>query len=673
MSVYSKAEIGLMQVAFSKLFNPAQELLAMPSLVEWMEKAPVTIVEFDGYLNDESRESRDRRMELHEVYEGDIKALVGNLRGTYRNLSHLTKWELIFKVANEIMDVQKVLERAESEYVFNDETVATPQTEETQLSNQGISTEEEPEVPAVSTKEETATERVHEENVQESVEQVIPETVAPIVENHEDVKTEPSGNVQANEEQTLFNKSPNNGGNNISIMEEKKMSDVNENMNALLQAAESAAPDYSKEQEAPKGAASNVKNTEMKAARAQVANILGNNTESAQEYTIGKPVTQLVAAQKPNALRVKPDHMGIASTETTDAEIQADLEKKFKQFLVAVSGDKEMTAEKFAGLTNEERYANVYCKDGDTTNLIKAAAMYDKWMEILQNPKAEYPAFVTERSKLSFAAKGYAIDGKFLPNDEFIAEVLDKSLGMVFAPGMVNAQGEILVDDKEVVRFTVGVTTKSASKAQTGLTTASGVERKVPVVRVSNKKDFTKSDDRIKYLYGEEAEFAGRAPFKAAINVNGELLNASVPVYALDNDGKKQVRSSKQVTDKETKAVSVVTTYKTKMTSITLSCPVQKVVKVFAADIKGDQDVTACAERWGVNPPTTGKSEAGLDLTQKVDISAAPKMRIFAEFQLGNLTPEGALKGTEAFKALINASRAEEEANAAAAADTMGM
>lgn len=145
MASYSSSDLRAMSAAFMRVFNVSKEVAESPVILEWMQNAPVGIVEYDGTFAGERSKQRDTRMELYDVYDGQISDLVNYLKSTFKDKKQLSKWEIIFHVYNEIMDVQETIKQAESQVIFStDEGNDTvPQTSEELQTSQGASVEEE--------------------------------------------------------------------------------------------------------------------------------------------------------------------------------------------------------------------------------------------------------------------------------------------------------------------------------------------------------------------------------------------------------------------------------------------------------------------------------------------------------------------------------------------------
>lgn len=150
MANYSRGDLQAMTVAFTHLFKVHETVAQSPLVQKWMQEAPEGIVEFDGTLKGERSKQRDTRMEMYEVYDGQITNLVSYLRSLRKEYKSLSKWELIFQIYNEIMDVQKVIEQAESQTIFStsEEQNEVPQSGEELQTSQGTSIEEAPSQPA---------------------------------------------------------------------------------------------------------------------------------------------------------------------------------------------------------------------------------------------------------------------------------------------------------------------------------------------------------------------------------------------------------------------------------------------------------------------------------------------------------------------------------------------
>ena len=191
MASYSSSDLRAMSAAFMHLYGVPKEVAESQGVLEWMQNAPVGIVEYDGTLSGERSKQKDRRMELYDVYDGQISELVSYLKSVFRDKKQLSKWEIIFHVYSEIMDVQEVIKQAESQVIFgtNERNDDVPQASEELQTSQGASVEEEPNHDAV------ADIGVNKETTPEPVEATEQESVIPPMEHANDSQggAEPSG------------------------------------------------------------------------------------------------------------------------------------------------------------------------------------------------------------------------------------------------------------------------------------------------------------------------------------------------------------------------------------------------------------------------------------------------------------------------------------------------
>lgn len=656
---YSKGELEAMSATFAHHFKVDKELTKTAVLHDWMTDSPVAIVEYDGYLNKEKAADRDRRMEIVEVYDGQIADLVSYLRYLYPEKKSLAKWALIFEVHNELMDVQKSIEQAKLQTVFgtSDGSDEAPHEEEVVQEVPETSNEEMHEVKAEQKEE------VHEEVAKVTEVESTP-VQAPTMKdevpsvNHgevfntpvaDDDNSTPSGNVQKVDEPLLSNKT--------NKMEEHTMSDIDE----LLKAAQGSAPaaNPGEVQKAPTANTSAVK-ADMKAAQMAVSAALASQKEQRDAWTRSNVVTDLISTQQPAAMRRTADE-GTVGTETDPTKLAEAINGKLLGFIASVTGKKGLTVDQFEALAESERYVNVVpgsqkYNDIEVSNVDKAKAIYTLLKQVKQNPTQPVAAMIP--SKLSYPIKGYCVAGKGMPADEFMVLLADNSNGAIYAQGGVNENG---VEVEGACSFKLA-TAKKAERAQAQAITTQKVEKRVPVIRVKNKSNFIQNGQHVVYLFQSvDPDNMGRAAFRAAINVNGAMVPAGVTVYALDDQGQRQVIShnDKDNTDR----------YKTKQASVSVSVPVKKVLKEFAPEFKGDDDTLVAAGRWGV-PMGSGKSATG-DFCNIKEFSQSPAFDVFAQCYAGNLTLSGKMKESETLRQLRAAADQAAAAEAQEAAEAL--
>ena len=636
MANYSKADKGAMKAAMLRTFNIRKEYLKAPAIVEWMQSAPVALVEYEGYLPNEKPKHRDRRMELHSVYHGNIKGLVDHLRNLDKSpeARSLSKWEIIFTYYKGISDVQEVIARAKTQTVFgNNETnrKEVPQSKEELPISQSSSNED---IQKSKSEEPVLQEKPTETEVTSHEKSSVEE------ENHVEM---PTGSVVTSTESSLYN----NTIKENKIMEVNNMSGVNE----LLAAANAANADAGREQVVP--VASNVKSGNKASAEAKekVTSILAETKAQANEYVKNNTVSALIAPQKPNALRVK-SNMGKAFNDNVlnnEEELNKKLSEKISKFITAVSGKQGITLEQFEALSDAERYANVVVTETNTNGAKKAAAIYNLYKQIKANPSAEYAAYIPGPDKVSYATKGYMIGSKVFTVDEFIVELLDNTMGGIYGEGSIDANGNAIGD--KPVAFKIASVQTSERDTQAGIA-AKKAPRKL-VVRPQNKKEFINGGAHVVFLMTQESEDeTGRASFKAAIDVDGAIMPATVSVYALDNEGNKIIRSEKK--DKDGKQVI---TYRTKVASCSLSVPVTKIIRTIGTEFlvgeKMDADIDG--RRWNV---TLGSGKKGA-ISNVDSVRDAAGIDVFAFLFQGDIAVTDTIAKSNIYNKLKAASDAQ--------------
>lgn len=651
MNKYSRAEQQVMRVAFKHLFNVPDELIKSKVIEDWMAQAPIGIVEYDQRLKNESSQDRDRRMEIIDVYDGNIMALVEHLRRFYKEYRKLLKWELIFKVYNEISAAKKAIEQAELQVVVsgNEVTGEVPQETEELQNNPSASTEEN--AGTVAQREDVIEQPQHGE--QELTDSDTSQEV------HEEPRVgtsniKPSGNVHENESKPIFNKSI-----AMENKEENSMSEIDAMLSAAQKAAAPAATAANPAQEQTMPGKANVSTAKGadQEAKERVAKLLASQKDERNAWTRQNTVTAIISTQKPSALRTL-SNMGVPVPGETDAaKALEEINKKINKFIVMVSGKEGMTQDTFEALTDEEKYANVVRKDG-VDNVGKAAAMYDLYKRIKQNPLGEVAAYIPGADKVNYPTRGYMVNSVPYPEQEFILTVIDHGMGVMYGEGSMDANGND-VGEKPVI-FKVGIASRTEKAVSNGVSTAKKTN-KVPVVRPQNKKEFVAGGNHVQFLFTQEdTESNGTATFKAAINMGGELVGATVSCYTLEN-GKKVQRSAKE---------DGTVTYKTKVASINVSVPVTKIKKEFEAAYKSaDEDIIVTAGRWGVQMSVNQQKGNYGNISE---FSAAPVLDVFANVYAGNVKLSDVVRsGSESVKMLQDAANKQAEEAAAQSAEEL--
>lgn len=646
MSKYSKAEQRVMASAFKRVFGCRDEVLRTPAVIEWMESAPVGIVEYDGLLPHENGNQRDRRCEIVDVYDGIVDTLVKHLRRVFPEYRKLQKWEMMFRVYDGITAAKESIEQAISQATFseNGDTGEVPQSKEELQNSQGSSTEESVGVEPFMNPPEPAEDEVQHDTSNVSTTGVHDEPQSSSSDN------KPTGNVQE-----ISTEVSSKIDNSIESKEEREMSEIDQMLTAAKGAAGKADP--SAVQTMPGKANVTASKGVDSEARAKVADMLASQKDQRNAWTQGHTVTAIISTMQPAALRTTSNMGSPVGGETDPAKALEEINKKINKFIVAVSGQEGITQEAFEALPDDKKYANVVVKDG-VDNTGKAAAMYALYKQIKQSPMESIAAYIPDADKVSYPTKGYQIGSTPYPEQEFILQLIDNGMGVIYGEGSMDKDGND-VGEKPVV-FKVGIASRQEKAVSTGVSTAKKTSR-VPVVRPKNRKEFIKGGQNIIYMFTEvDKENAGSASFKAAINVGGALVGATVSVYALEN-GKKVQRSVKENGD---------VTYKTKVASIAVSVPVQKIKREFGAQFRADnEDILVTAGRWGVQLKVDQQKGNFGNITE---FSAAPVLDIFANIYSGGVKLSDVLRsGSQSIQALQNAANAQAEQDAKASADEL--
>lgn len=654
MAKWSKSEKSMMKTVFDKMHKVSErnpQLMETDVLIAELEKAPVTIVEYDGLLGTETTSDKEVRMRMEEVYDNTIKNLVAHLRTFLDIDKKSTKWEVIFTALEHIMPNQKIIEQAEEDIINKDGITDNSEVEEP-LNNQG-SSDDKSDVPEVSDDKESTESTYTEPEDEQGNEE--------ISEDNEAQSSQSSGNAQDNE-QALYNESndsENENKNNLN-QEEKIMGDNNtqntqgmtQGVQDLLKAANAAnggnnQPNPSEAQKAPEVA--NVTSAvDVKEAQKKVLETLGASNEDRNNWTRENTVSQLISTQKPNALRVLAK-VGKASKKDKDSEMKEDIQEKLLKFISLVTGRNNVKIEDFEKMDDAAKYANVVKSEGA---IDKAKEIYKLYKELLQDPAKEIAAYIPAVDKISYPVKGYVLNGRNLPTEEFIVEIIDNGTGAVYGEGSMNAEGHS-VGEHPVV-FSVGVAKRKESTNSEGVA-AQTREIKVPVIKPKNKKEFTKDPSRVKFLFNNiDNENTGTASFKAAITIKGETVPATISVYTIENN--KKVPKGK---DKNGKDI-----YKTKVASLAVFVPVDRVIKTFDPEFtEGDAETAILAAKWGIPTNQLGATDNFGDIK---DFSSSPVFSIFAEAYAGALTVKDNMKHSDALKTLkaVADKQAEEDAQA---------
>lgn len=653
MANFSKSDKNLMNVALKKLFGVSNEVLTTDVVREWMNTAPVALVEYEGLLGNENAKQRDRRMEDHQVYSGDISKLIKALRNAFPKRSSMSKWELVFTCYNEIMSVQDVLTQAQTQLAFSDEPTSStevPQTEELPNS-QSSSTEE-----SVITPTETVPEETSPVSIPTIAEEVV-HTVEPAEKAHEELApnengnvSEPTGSVDQTEQTYLNN----------SIKENKTEEIKMDAMENLMNAAQAANPEGSAEAPAAKpkkaGISEDVKN--------KVVSVLADTKVRRDEYTKTHQITGVVATMKPAALRMK-QATGRSFKDSVYAkpeDLKAALDERLAKLVCKFSGDPDMTVDAFEAATDDVKYFAVKT-DSDENAIAKAKAIWEIAKRVQQNPQEMLDAYKPKDAQISYPVKGAILEGKPYTMDELVVKLMDETVGGLYGEGSCDENGNPVGDKPTIFKVQV-VTNKKAAKGDT--IAQNKAATKALTVKITSKREFINGGDRVQFLFekfDDQADAA--ASFRAAISVNGELVPANVVCIKCEkvNGQLKKIERKRTEKDGEVKI-----TYKTQPASWTISVPVSKVVKEFGPEYKSGADLQLDCNRWSVT--IAQKAEKG-QLVGTSSLTQAAGFAAFAAILGGEVTIEGTLASSDAVKKLTAAANDAAAATAAATAEDL--
>lgn len=605
MGSAKKENNTIMRSAFKKLFKVSDEQAKSAAAMEWMENAAISIVEYNGKLRRESQVDADRRQEMNQVYQKDIQPLVKHLRKLYPERTKDNKFELLFSVANEINDVQKMLAQ-------NTEDTASSEAATTVSENSSTGTDK------------------HTEETRSEIESLAEDKVVTT-----SVSDDSTGSASV--DTSLFNKSTNN------YMEEKHMADASEMLknaaNAVATSADNSAAEQNAATEVKNKSNAKVQATDEEKEMAKA--ILAGELDERNEYVTKNQVEAIVAVKKPNALRIKGKEGFVGTTaEMADPEKKKGLEDRIaarvKKFVYDCTGnDKIATISDFEKLSENEKYANVVA-DENGKNLVKAKATYELIKRLFNNPTEAFAVYVPEREKITFSAKGYIMAGKPFTNSTFKLELLDHTTGTVYAVGQVTADGKNAVEKP----ITFGLAT---AKAKSKAGDKNGGERQttatyVTTIKTTQKSQFTKDDNHIRYLQVSELAEEKSVPFSAAITVDGKDVSASFQVYKLDANGQKIPKGGNSKG------------FKVKTVNFKVSAPVTAIDNKIAPEFNPENlPVETILSNWDIKVPSVSK-----DFGAITDANALPKaaLSLFAMIANGTYKLDKAMQGSAYIKEL---------------------
>lgn len=535
---FSKTEIKQMQLAFAQTFSVSKEVSEHAKIREWMESAPTGIVEWEGTFHHENPKSRDYRMKMAEVYEGDIHHLVEYLRDIFEEHAELTKWALIFKVYSGIKDCGSLIQAVDTTILLDGGT-----------GESGTTQADEPT---------TSSDSSAENKTQEDTIKSGPERRTDVEENSGD-----SGKLDSSAANDLLSNTPVITGHKeeLSMADEKEVfeqtaqttgattgtgaapatSTGNAELDALMSAASAAAPEAGVNLDATQnpGIAGQVAG---KVAMPTIGSTYIDNAQRFLEQDLprrvewGKSnmVTRIITKAEPSSMRMIGNTGVIGTGE--EPQRKKTVEAIMTKFAKAVGQPSwsAMTDEQ----TLDQRFPHV-TGIGDQQ---RAEAVRQVLLKLYADPMAELQVYVNP--KPTWSVNGVELNG----TDKLsMAEFRDRAIAD--CPGAVYAKGS-LVEGAPISEPTAFVLTmvkgKQATKNASGSKPHSGkTEGAVGVwagqMRVANKAKFVEQTANLLIIFPtvknptqEQQKYVGA---KALVSVDGKDVAASFKYEVYKEDG----------------------------------------------------------------------------------------------------------------------------------------
>lgn len=610
--------IATLSVAFKRMFPDIADKVETPEVKSWLANSLIGIVEYTGFLPQETRKQRDGRMECHKVYNGDFKELASKLRNTYPNTRDLSAQDLILKVYNGISSIYDVL---------SVEPNGNPTTEEDSIDSTSIALDSNKsgntnsaQPSSVSPMVESETKVVETESNHTGTEEpkqeepaIREDVVEPKVENN-DSRTvsevdgtlpiaEKNSEENVSTEQTQYVEEETRGTRNKeNDMEDNQMSQVEE----LLAKANAAAEQMGGSEEITGAPVSNVSDGKerLNAAKVEVSEALKGSLESRKQWTQSNLVEAIIITKQPAAKRViKPmGKVPFPATGKNATTADAKVATLMANFIKACYG-RALSEDDWKQLDEQARYAQVIkadkkLKEGKASNLAKAKLVYGILTEMKNTPEGEFAAFVNDKN-ISYSWKGIMLNGKPLNREDLVCTLIDNSTGVAIGAG------SNIADIEKRVEFKLGQTSAKAKAKTTGITGSGHQASKKLVVSIKNKPAFTADESHIRCMMTQPSENAdAKASFPVAIKPEGFDSCAGSFSYVRTNDAfEDEYRPNK---DKEGNAV-----YKTGVFTLRVSVPVTDVKKVLDAEFAKVADTARAVDLyWGIKLAPTKQADA---------------------------------------------------------------
>lgn len=682
MLEYSPKEFRRQVVAMKSLFHLTDDDIDnSKDIQQWMQSAPISIVEHESPLKNESEQGRDERCQIYNVYDGDVSELYKYLTELYpRESAKYSEWELIYSIANSLKHFTHTSSSNTEVGNASNEKKEVAKHSQKSKSSEAIKTDtvEQHTVPKVDTSQVPALDSSLEHKVEKNVSN-INTSVNKENKNMDNVINELNGIQSATTDLANIGAGVMPAAGNVDTTliksftteqfvawDKKSMgafaaaagagakaaveAEVKARVDGTVKDADKVLTAYQAQEivaKFDKALSSKAKSNAKDAAKAyskEVDQAFGSQLVARSAYAKDHLVEKIVAVKQPSALRLlatsgtmfKPDAFDTSKPEDQAKQKEA-FEKRANAFARKVSGISNITWDKFTGLDDATKYANVVA-DEKGINVEKAKGIAQYFAKAANDPGATFPA---KKANPSYTIKGYIIsgDGQSKPytNDAALNLIIDKTPGYLYTPGALNEQGGLVSKEATYLKLTSVNDRKAATRVKSGHTLADSaaidaVVKKVPVISVKNRKKFIEDPSNIELLYPELDKDAGSeyVSCSALVTVNGEEYPATVSTYSLDASGNKITTS----VDKDNMPV-----YKKTMASFRIVVPATPVKKVLASEFIGANETEGqAATAWGLKVQAKG-IEGGLD--HVVTLAGSPVGMLLQQYAAGQIDVDG--------------------------------
>lgn len=611
-------------VAAAKVFGISEEVAALH--VEQLSKAPIFLVEHDGYLKGERKKDYDARREDINVYTGDYKTLVKRLKSIGgQSLNGMTPWEIIFTYYKSVdNDLMSIMEKEEEEHSNtsngrvessdnssmqdNDEVVdestvtTTPVIEQPIEMNAYVKKASEKEADDVAATQESATSTTYvhgeESTYTNTSDTVTEEPATPMSDNKNDESENamtPTAPLTREFDVVVDADNKQGTAKCTNKKETIKMSDLTEMAKNIAggtaNSGNVSAPVISNEE-----------------VNSQLKELMQSTMETRKDFVLKNNITKLIATSKSVRDRLVT-LTGIkgplvkASGVALDAaaDINTKLEKRLKSHLTAVYG-KAIEYAEWAALDKAVQFQNCASQED--------AAMAEKIINSILAAKADhtkqFDLIAPAESNLSY--KGLYINDTPYTPVELSALLTDNTMGQLFAAGMIDNLGEktAMGKDKDtLIQVAVNWQSKSskASAEDNSIKTTAPTKTYVQVAALTGKKNLIKQN-AVAFLY-PEVDTQSIKPVQLLVALDG--VAASYKVFKLDANGNK-IEVKDMSKEKDANGVRP-TKPATRTVSLKGSGEAYAVIKsIDAAYVKeGATEKDACT-RWGVATPAVDRN-----------------------------------------------------------------